>query len=76
MRQKLALASGLFDTESVSDYAVAEDHIGGRFTARSDLAAVVLAQVDDERYLRKILAIATIQNLPSMRQLVLREAFS
>jgi uncharacterized protein YbjT (DUF2867 family) len=68
--------SGLFDTEFVSDYALAQDHIGGRFTARSDLAAVMLAQVHEERYVRKILAVATTENLPSMRQLVLREAFS
>ena len=69
-------SSGLFDTEFVSDYAVAEDHIGGRFTARSDLAAVMLAQVNDDRWVRKILAVATSENLPTMRQLVLREAFS
>jgi putative NADH-flavin reductase len=68
--------SGLFDAESVSDYALAEDHIGGRFTARSDLAAVMLAQVDDERYLRRIVAVATSENVPSMRELVLREALS
>jgi uncharacterized protein YbjT (DUF2867 family) len=68
--------SGLFDTELVSDYSLAEDHIDGRFTARSDLAAVMLAQVHDERYVRKTLAVATTENLPSMRQLVLREAFS
>jgi uncharacterized protein YbjT (DUF2867 family) len=68
--------SGLFDTKFVSDYALAEDHIGGRFTARSDLAAAMLAQVNDERHVRKILAVATTENLPSMRQLVIREAFS
>jgi putative NADH-flavin reductase len=68
--------SGLFDTEVVSDYDLAEDHIGGRFTARADLAAAVLAQVDDERYVRKILAVATSGNVPSMAHLVLREAFS
>jgi putative NADH-flavin reductase len=67
--------SGLFDTEFVSDYDLAEGHIGGRFTARSDLAAAVLAQVDDQRYVRKILAVATSKNVPSMAQLVLREAF-
>jgi putative NADH-flavin reductase len=67
--------SGLFDTEFVSDYDLAEDHIGGRFTARSDLAAGILAQVDDQRYVRKILAVATSKNVPSMAQLVLREAF-
>jgi uncharacterized protein YbjT (DUF2867 family) len=68
--------SGLFDSEFVSDYALAEDHIGGRFTARTDLAAALLAQVHDERYVRKILAVATTENVPSMAQLVLREAFS
>jgi uncharacterized protein YbjT (DUF2867 family) len=68
--------SGLFDAESVSDYALAEDHIGGRVTARSDLAAVMLAQVDDERYVRRIVAVATTEKVPSMRQLVLREALS
>jgi putative NADH-flavin reductase len=67
--------SGLFDTEFVSDYDLAEGHIGGRFTARSDLAAAILAQVDDQRYVRKILAVATSKNVPSMAQLVLREAF-
>jgi hypothetical protein len=55
---------------------LAEDHIRGRFTARSDLAAVMLAQVDDDRYVRRIVAVATTENVPSMRQLVLREALS
>ncbi len=68
--------SGLFDTDFVSPYHLAENHIGGRFTARSDLAAAMLAQIDDDRYVGKILAVATSQNLPSMAQLVLREAFS
>jgi putative NADH-flavin reductase len=68
--------SGLFDTDLVSDYELAEDHIAGRFTARSDLAAAMLAQVDDERYVRKILAIATSENVPSMARLIMREAFS
>ncbi len=68
--------SGLFDAELVSDYDLAEDHVGGRFTARSDLAAAVLAQIDDQRYVRKILAVGTSQNVPTMARLVLREAFS
>ena len=38
--------SGLFDMDFVSDYELAEDHIAGRFTARSDLAAAMLAQVE------------------------------
>ena len=65
----------IVDTEFVSDYDLAEDHIGGRFTARSDLAAAVLAQVDDQRYVRKILAVATSKNVPTMAHVVLREAF-
>jgi putative NADH-flavin reductase len=68
--------SGLFDADFVSDYELAEDHIPGRFTARSDLAAAMLAQVDDERYIRKILAVATSENVPSMARLIMREAFS
>ena len=68
--------SGLFDTDFVSDYELAEDHIAGRFTARSDLAAAMLAQIDDERYIRKILAIASSENVPSMARLIMREAFS
>jgi len=36
----------------------------------------MLAQIDDDRYARKILADATSQNLPSLAQLVLREAFT
>ena len=68
--------SGLFDTDFVSDYELAEDHIAGRFTARSDLAAAMLAKVDDERYVRKILAIASSENVPSMARLIMREAFS
>ena len=68
--------SGLFDMDFVSDYELAEDHIAGRFTARSDLAAAMLAQVDDERYVRKILAVATSENVSSMARLIMREAFS
>jgi putative NADH-flavin reductase len=68
--------SGLFDADFVSDYELAENHISGRFTARSDLAAAMLAQIDDERYVRKILAIATSENVPSMARLIMREAIS
>jgi uncharacterized protein YbjT (DUF2867 family) len=68
--------SGLFDADFVSDYELAENHIAGRFTARSDLAADMLAQIDDERYVRKILAIATSENVPSMARLIMREAIS
>jgi putative NADH-flavin reductase len=68
--------SGLFDADFVSDYELAENHIAGRFTARSDLAAAMLAQIDDERYVRKLLAIATSENVPSMARLIMREAIS
>jgi uncharacterized protein YbjT (DUF2867 family) len=68
--------SGLFDADFVSDYDLAEDHIAGRFTARSDLAAAMLAQAEDDRNVRKILAVATSENVPSMARLIMREAFS
>jgi putative NADH-flavin reductase len=65
--------SGLFETPGVTDYRIAEDHILGRFTSRPDLAACVLRQAADTRYLRKVLAVATVSVQPSMVQLVWRE---
>ncbi len=68
--------SGLFDADHVSAYSTGEDRVEGRFTARPDLAAALLAQVDDPGNIHRVLAVATTENIPSMRQLLLREAFS
>src|SRR5882672_8709823 len=42
--------SGLFEAPTVSEYAVAVDHIGWRFTARIDLADCLLRQALDATY--------------------------
>jgi putative NADH-flavin reductase len=67
--------SGLFDTESVSEYAVAENHLPGKFTSRSDLANFVLRQATDSAYSQKIAAVATTEGAPTVFQMIKREAF-
>lgn len=67
--------SGLFETPVVTDYRVAETQIRGQFTSRTDLADFMLRQVTDDRYLHKIMAIATYSMLPSAFQFMTQEAF-
>ncbi|MBC8093759.1 MAG: NAD(P)H-binding protein, partial [Pseudonocardia sp.] len=45
--------------ESGAGYAVAETRIDGMFMSREDLAQMLLDQLDDDRYVRKIAAVAT-----------------
>ncbi|HAM26174.1 MAG TPA: NAD-dependent epimerase, partial [Microbacteriaceae bacterium] len=66
--------SGLFQSASVTDYRVAEEVINGRFTSRNDLADFMLRQLDDDRYLRKAVAVATFSVQPSMLELIRNEA--
>jgi putative NADH-flavin reductase len=66
--------SGLFGTEEVTDYRIAEDFIAGRYTSRLDLADFVLRQADDRHYARKAVAIATFSQQPSVLQLIRSEA--
>jgi putative NADH-flavin reductase len=65
--------SGLFEAEAVSDYAVALDYIGLRFTARIDLADCLLRQATDDTYARSTIAVATPTARPSMLKLIWRE---
>jgi putative NADH-flavin reductase len=65
--------SGLFEATAVSDYAVALEHIGHRFTARIDLADCLLRQALDETYVRSAIAIATPSAKPSMLKLIWQE---
>ncbi|QHW33957.1 SDR family oxidoreductase [Paenibacillus rhizovicinus] len=67
--------SGLFETESVTPYELAENHIKGRFTSRADLANCMLRQLSSDRYVQKIAAVATVAVQPSMLKLIMREAF-
>jgi hypothetical protein len=65
--------SGLFEAPTVSDYAVAIDHIGWRFTARIDLADCLLRQAVDATYERSSIAVATPSAKPSMLKLIWQE---
>jgi uncharacterized protein YbjT (DUF2867 family) len=65
--------SGLFLAGGVTRYEVAEDHIVGRFTAREDLADLLVRTIDDESAVRRALAVATVERSPSIVQLIWRE---
>jgi uncharacterized protein YbjT (DUF2867 family) len=65
--------SGLFEAPAVSNYGVAIDTIGYRFTARIDLADCLLRQAVDETYVRSTIAVATPSAKPSMLKLIWQE---
>jgi uncharacterized protein YbjT (DUF2867 family) len=65
--------SGLFEAPTVSEYAVAIDHIGWRFTARVDLADCLLRQAVGDTYARSTIAVATPSAKPSMLKLIWQE---
>ena len=67
--------SGLFDADVVSDYVLAERYVPQKFTARIDLADAMLRQLDDQTFVRKMAAVGTSANTPSVAQLIMREAF-
>jgi len=67
--------SGLFDLPAVTDYSLTEEHGPGRFTARADLAAAMLRQVYDTRFVRRVAHVITTQDNPSLLALMWREAF-
>ena len=65
--------SGLFEAPAVSEYGVAIDYIGCRFTARIDLADCLLRQALDDTYVRSTIAVATPSAKPSMLKLIWQE---
>ncbi len=68
-------AAGLFDTTQVSPYQVSDEPLDGLFTSRADLAACLLAQVGDPRFVKKTIEITTWQGAPTLWQVIRREAF-
>lgn len=68
--------SGLFETESITDYKMAVDYINGIFTSRTDLADSMLQQLTSVEFVRKTVAVATFAQKPSLIQLLFREASS
>jgi uncharacterized protein YbjT (DUF2867 family) len=65
--------SGLFEAPAVSEYEVAIDHIGYRFTARIDLADCLLRQALGDAFARSTIAVATPSAKPSIVKLIWRE---
>jgi Putative NADH-flavin reductase len=66
--------SGLFETETVTDYLVSEDFVPARFTSRADLADFLLRQATDRTFVRKAAALATVSDQPTVWQLLRNEA--
>lgn len=68
--------SGLFDTPAVSDYLLHEERAPGIFTSRADLAASILAQATDTRFVRKAVAVTTVVGTPTFWRMIRREALN
>lgn len=68
--------SGLYHLRSVTDYALVEGHADGRFTARADLAASMLALLDDDRHLRTTVGVITTVDNPTLFQWIRSEALA
>jgi nucleoside-diphosphate-sugar epimerase len=72
----IARPSGLFDHPTVTRYEVAENVADGLFTARVDLAASMVAQLADDRFVRRAMAVITTEVRPSIAGLIWREAIA
>ena len=68
-------ASGLFDAAGVTSYELHEEQAPGIFTSRDDLAASLLEQATDVRFMRKAVAVTTSEGVPTLFQVIRREAF-
>lgn len=67
-------ASGLFDRAEVSDYSLTEDHGPGMFTARADLAAAMLGQTADTRFIGRVGHVITTVDNPRLGSMILGSA--
>lgn len=68
--------SGLFHLPSVTSYQVVEGHADVRFTARVDLAASLLALLDDDRHVRTTVSVVTTTENPTLFQWLRKEALA
>jgi nucleoside-diphosphate-sugar epimerase len=66
--------SGLFELPAVTDFSVTEARGPGRFTARVDLAAAMVAQLSDARFMGKVAHVITTEHNPSLLSMIWREA--
>jgi nucleoside-diphosphate-sugar epimerase len=66
--------SGLFDAPGVTAYELHQDQAPGIFTSRAGLAASMLDQATDTRFVRKAAAVTTSEGAPPLFQMIRREA--
>ncbi|MFG2005910.1 NAD(P)-dependent oxidoreductase [Spirillospora sp. NPDC048911] len=68
--------SGLFDTETVSDYRVAVEpqRLPGMFTSRADLADALVREAVDDRHVRTCIEVITTRGTPGYARVFLKEA--
>ncbi|WP_327269222.1 NAD(P)H-binding protein [Streptomyces sp. NBC_01218] len=65
--------SGLFEHPVVTAYRTAETSADGVFTARTDLAASMLREMDEGRYVRTAMGVITTEVKPSIAKLIWNE---
>ncbi len=68
--------SALYHLPDVTDYTVVEGHADGMFTSRTDLAASMLALLDDDRHVRATVGVITTTDNPTLFQWIRREALA
>jgi nucleoside-diphosphate-sugar epimerase len=66
--------SGLFELPAVTDFSITEEHGPGRLTSRTDLAAAMVLQLSDTRFVRKVAHVITTEDNPSLLSMMWREA--
>jgi hypothetical protein len=58
----------------VTDFSLTEKHGPGRLTSRTDLAAAMVLQLSDTRFVRKVAHVITTEDNPSLLSMMWREA--
>jgi uncharacterized protein YbjT (DUF2867 family) len=64
----------LFTTSAVTAYRVTEHSANGMYTARTDLAASMLAQLTDDRYVHRAIGVVTTTVAPNIIRQIWRES--
>ena len=67
-------AGGLFEAKEVSDYRTAKDVVNAAATSRIDLADLLVRQIEETNWNRKIVALATVAGAPSIWRIVKDQA--
>jgi len=66
--------SGLFELPVVTDFSITEERGPGRFTSRTDLAAAMVLELSDTRFVGKVAHVITTEGTPSLLSMMWREA--